>query len=1128
MGQLRVNKITLIVVFCCLRFFPALLYGQSDIYSFRQISYEQGLPGVNVRDIFQDSREVIWIAVEDMGVCKYYGNKLVNYLSDPQDSTGLSSNFTNSIAEDAQGNIWIATDYGLNKYDRKSNRFTRYYSEKQDKNSISDNKVNKLFLDSKGVLWVGTHRGLDRYNPKADNFDRLSSLSGPVFSDGFIVNDIHEDQNGALWLASHSGLIKLDLAANTSKLFTRSSPGGNDLAHNQINAVTSDKAGVLWVGSHRGVNKFDPKSGQFFSYGYKGANAQHLKDEGISTIYNDHSGYLWIGTYTKGIIKIDIANDSYSRITKTETVKSGLTSDHIRSILKDKNGLLWIGTKFEGVFIHDLNKTVFSKWPLQYELFLPLKEKHILKAYKDWKFDDVYWVATKFDGLYRVNAAQNTIKNYRYSGRKPTSINSDRIQAVLRDRQGNMYIGSEEGFDLLYERAEEFTHISKLPVSVIFQDSRGVLWTASYQGIRHYDEKNSELKRWPSKHPFFKSNIDVKCLFESADARLWITTENSGLYWYDPANDSLAHFSHQPGTLQGLSSNMTRPVTEDSDGNMWIGTKDAGLVRYDRKTGGFRNYTVVDGLATNFILSLEEDSSGYLWIGTYNGLVKFDRHAETFTNFNREYGLRNNIFELAASCNMGDGHLLFGGHNGFNIFHADSIIQKQSVSSLIISSVKVLGQEILRDIHQYHEITLPHHDNYISIEFLLADYSNTFRHQFAYKMEGLDNSWNYAGNRNYVSYSSLAPGEYTLKIRGANEFGIWNDEGIQLKITLLPPFYKTRLFRSIAALVLLIGAWSVYTSRTIKNKKAKKILEEKIKERTLELQNALIELREQQTKIELQNEELSSQYKKILSQRDEIQDINFQLSNAHNELKEANRTLDERVKERTEKLIKTNQELDRFVYSASHDLSAPLKSILGLINIAKYENKDKSLANNLEYMERSVRKLEDVIKSLTQFSRNMGHKLKKVNLAFDDIVDDVVNEAKMAYNCNDALIIKEYNNGALIYTDYMRLRIILTNLIGNAFKYRKENGKLEVVISFMKIEDNYVIKIRDNGIGIAKDDQENVFGMFFRATGQSEGSGLGLYIVSETLAKLQGGITLDSEPDQFTEFTVEIPVINSI
>lgn len=1061
-------------------------------------------------------------------MCKYYGHKLTSYLSHPLDSGTLSSNFANTIVEDPRGNVWVATDNGLNRYHRETDKFLRYYHKESDENSLSDNKVNALFVDSQGTLWAGTHRGLSRYDGEQDSFRQYLSLPGIQFSNNFIVNDIYEDNSGVLWLGSHAGLIRFNPSTEMGVLYTQESAGGRKLAHNQVNAVEGDETGRLWVGTHRGISTFDPQNEQFGSFHFNEGLDQELKDEGISAILNDETGALWVGTYTMGILKIDPETTQYSRIVKTETLRNGLASDHIRCIFKDRNGLLWIGAKFEGIFIHDLNKTIFSKWPPSFETFRDIKDKHVMNVYPDPKQKDVYWIATKFDGLYRVNAERQTAQNYRPQPGNRKSISSVRVHATLRDREGGLYVGSEEGLQKLEEESGTFIHLSHEPILTMIEDSRGVLWTGSYKGVYYYSKSDRKLRRWPSRHPFFSSSIDIKYLYESTDGKLWITTENSGAYRYDPATDSLDTYTHQPGDRESLSSNMARPVFEDSKGRIWIGTKDNGLNLYDQETGKFRHFTMLDGLPTNFILNIEEDPGGNLWMGTHNGLVKFDPEHETFTNYNRDYGLRNNIFELAASCNMGNGHLFFGGHNGFNIFHADSISQKQTESKLLVSSVKVMGNEILRDLNESTSLSLQYDENYLSIEYLLTDYSNPGKHQFSYMMEGLDRDRNYAGNRNQVSYSSLAPGEYTLKIRGANEFGIWNREAFQLNIIIQPPYYATWWFRSLVAFILIASGLLMYISKTIRNKRDKRILEEKIKERTQELQKALRELREQQEKIEIQNGELTSQYQKIVSQRDEIQDINHQLSHAHSELKEINRTLDERVKERTERLIKTNQELDRFVYSASHDLSAPLKSILGLINIAKYENKDKSLANNLEYMERSVRKLEDVIKSLTQFSRNMGHKLKKANIVFNDIVDDVVNEARMAYNCSDAQISKHYQNGALIYTDYMRLRIILTNLVGNAFKYRKEDEKLEVQISLTKIEDHYLIKIRDNGIGIAKEDQESVFSMFFRATEQSEGSGLGLYIVSETLDKLQGNIALASEPGQFTEFTVQIPVITTI
>src|SRR5690606_6812527 len=173
-------------------------------------------------------------------------------------------------------------------------------------------------------------------------------------------------------------------------------------------------------------------------------------------------------------------------------------------------------------------------------------------------------------------------------------------------------------------------------------------------------------------------------------------------------------------------------------------------------------------------------------------------------------------------------------------------------------------------------------------------------------------------------------------------------------------------------------------------------------------------------------------------------------------------------------------------------------------------------------MQKSVLKLEAVINSLTQFSRNMGHALTEQEIIFDEMIEEVLDELKYPFHADKVKITKNYSAEDVLTSDYLRLKIILSNLISNALKYRNVNVQSHVEITFRKEADKHVITIEDNGIGISHENQTRIFEMFYRGTQQSTGSGLGLYIVKETVEKLGGSITVESEPGSFTRFIVTL------
>jgi signal transduction histidine kinase len=251
----------------------------------------------------------------------------------------------------------------------------------------------------------------------------------------------------------------------------------------------------------------------------------------------------------------------------------------------------------------------------------------------------------------------------------------------------------------------------------------------------------------------------------------------------------------------------------------------------------------------------------------------------------------------------------------------------------------------------------------------------------------------------------------------------------------------------------------------------------------------------------------------------------------HNALKQRNHEMKRKKAERTlrkqnEELVKINQELDSFVYSVSHNLRAPLMSVLGLINLVQIENRngDKTMDNYFEMMQHSIHKLDETLKEILDYSRNARSALTLSEVDIVRMVEDSFERLKYMEGSDSISKSVEIANNKPFYTDSYRLSVIVNNLVSNAIKYRdmhKDHNKLEVKADATDTE--LVLTFSDNGIGISSEYLPRIFGMFFRATERSEGAGLGLYIVKETVEKLQGSITVDSRIGEGTSFRVHLP-----
>ena len=248
------------------------------------------------------------------------------------------------------------------------------------------------------------------------------------------------------------------------------------------------------------------------------------------------------------------------------------------------------------------------------------------------------------------------------------------------------------------------------------------------------------------------------------------------------------------------------------------------------------------------------------------------------------------------------------------------------------------------------------------------------------------------------------------------------------------------------------------------------------------------------------------------------------LKQRHHEVKrkKAERTL----RTQNEELIKINKELDSFVYSVSHNLRAPLMSVLGLINLVQLEHKnsDQAINNYFKMMQQSIHKLDETLKEILDYSRNARSALSVSEVDICKMVEESFERMKYMEGSGSIAKSVEASQDQPFFTDSYRLSVIINNLVSNAIKYRdihKESHSLKVSaeVSGTDLKLTFV----DNGIGIEKEFIPRIFEMFYRATERSEGAGLGLYIVRETVEKLHGNISVESQIGKGTTFRVTIP-----
>ena len=822
------------------------LYAQRENIRFSHLSIEEGLSQNSALSIVQDDIGFMWFGTKG-GINKYDGYNFTVYKADIFDSNSVSQNQIESICKDHSGIFWFGTENGLNRLDHVRNTFTRYLHDPHEPNSISHNRIKSICEDANKELWIGTSNGLNRLNKERNQFVRYFKDSSNQNSiSGNDVRVVYRDKSGAIWIGTYGdGLNQFDRKKGQFIHYTHDIEAPNSLSDNFVLAIYEDKNGILWIGTEKGgLNRFDKKREQFKSYKTIPDNPNSLNDNHITVIYEDLSGRLWIGTNSGGVSIFDREKEKFFSCQNNPDNLSSLSGNQISSIFEDNTGNIWIGTTGYGINIYNQEAEKFIHYHHEHQNSNSLNDNMTWGIYEDKS--GILWIGTNAGGLNKFDREKNIFTHYVHDNKNPHSLSSNLLDVIYEDRSGVLWVGTNDGLNKFIRETELFTHykfdpddpysISNNKIRSVYEDRFGTLWIGTRGGgLNKFDRKTERFKHFkhnPDDSTSISSNL-VYCLYEDRSNNFWVGTNGGGLNKFDLETEQFFHYMMDPENKNSLSDNYVTAIHEDSFGNLWIGTYGGGLNKFDREKEIFTYYTEKDGLSNNEVYTILEDNKGNLWLSTNRGLSKFDPETETFKIYYVEDGLQSNEFNIFSACKSESGEMFFGGINGFNAFFPDSIIDNPFPPSIVITDFKLSNKPVLpgkmpdgrtileKSITETEEITLSHRDKVISFEFAALHYVSPEKNQYAYIMEGLEKEWNHVGNRRFVTYSGLSPGKYIFKVKGSNNDGVWNEEGKSIKITIIPPFWRTWWFYTLCVIfiILLIVAIILYQVNRLEEKK---------------------------------------------------------------------------------------------------------------------------------------------------------------------------------------------------------------------------------------------------------------------------------------------------------------------
>ncbi len=819
---------------------------------FEQLSIEDGLSQSVITSVLQDQFGFIWIGTQD-GLNRYDGNTFTTHRPDPNDPGAIKDRWISSLYEDKEGYIWVGTYFGgLNRYNPYSHTFTHFLNDPNNPTSISSNRINAILEDSHGNLWVGTNKGLDLLDRSTGKFDHFKSTSDLAESiSGNNITVLFEDSHGVLWVGTtQNGLNRYDRQTSTFSSF-RFGPW-ESFGHNKINAIEEETPEKLWVATDQGVLLFDIGNNTFVRYHHISWDATSLANNSATSLYKDDSGTLWVGTES-GLDLFQSETRNFVHYKHSSNNPTSLSNNHIMTIYKDQGGIMWFGTFGGGLNIYNSHQRQFiyyrheenNKNSLSSNLIFPIHAAE----------DGMIWIGTEDAGMNRFDPALERFTHYQHIERNLGSLLSNDVNAIFVDHAKTLWIGTSEGLSSLADGAHNFIHyfpedgnpnslLSK-NIYALYEDSKNTLWIGTNNGLTQFNPRTGAFThhRTSASKPYTISNNAITTIYEDHKGYLWVGTYFGGVNRYDPKANKFIHFKHDSQKPDSLTHNLIMAVYEDSQHRIWVAT-GGGLNLFHPETGTFTHYLQKDGLPNDFVYGILEDDTGNLWISTNFGLSRFDPDENTFRNYTASDGLQSNEFSMNAYAKDADGNMYFGGINGITTFHPSEISDNDylppiALTDFLLDDESLSGQP---DPHLMKEIKLNWPQNSFAFEFSSLGYAQPARNQHAYMLENFDDDWNYIGTRRAGRYTNLPGGTYTLRVKGTNSDGVWNEKGQSIRITVAPPFWQKTPFRVIATL-LIIGLGVVAYRLRMKNIQVKnQNLEKLVDERTSSLQKRTEEL----------------------------------------------------------------------------------------------------------------------------------------------------------------------------------------------------------------------------------------------------------------------------------------------
>lgn len=780
----------------------------------------------------------IWLTTSDSGCYRIDTDEETHEITVvhlDKKSRAIPHDCVKSIFQDKELNTWILTLGGLVCIDpslKSTLYFTKqpFYTAVENSNRIlfggngqfyQYEKRNKIFkasaipvkavvtsivsLSPNNYLMTAQGNGFLSYDVLAEELKHFTKEKYPEMKTNDILQ-IYIDKGGAAWMAiKYPGVLRFSPQSNTIAYLPSTINEGQVTNPNYL--IFEDEKEILWIQPYYGsFSWFDRKSNKLVPfYSAYNVDINTLFSYGVNHVISDAQGVMWISTNRgNGFFKCTFLPEYFNHfLLQDHSVYS--IANETRSIFEDRERRLWVACKDGAIHVYDESRKHLGTLGRNGTIAPGNKMGMLVYNMLQDKSGNI-WLATKQQGLYRLKPKGGNksfqLENFVHNENDSYSPAANDFYSVAQDRKGRIWAGSYGG---------------------------GLHLIDEQNGVVRFIHAKNELKHYPLDHC-----AKVRQVYVDSKGRIWVATTEGFLTFSDDFKSSkeikFKHSFKNENSKSSLGANDVHCIFEDTESNLWFGTFGGGLNRLKRSdvaTGRYE-FDLFDrkkGMPNDVIYTILDDQIGNLWLTTENAIVKLNKKSSKIEVFGKGNELENVEFSEASSRLLQSGEICVGSKSGFYTFRPEAVKRRVINAPLVFTglqlfnkSVEIGGEEgvLEKQIDETSQIEFTHKQNVFTIEFATLDMRAPEKIQYAYKLEGFDQDWNYVQTKHFATYTALPPGTYHFKVTSTDSEGVWLDNERSIEVKILPSFWQSNFAKFIYfLLVILIFIIALYVSTTI-------------------------------------------------------------------------------------------------------------------------------------------------------------------------------------------------------------------------------------------------------------------------------------------------------------------------